>query len=188
MKKTMATLADGREIIYFDESDDACRALLDTRDLPDMSTSSKIRFDPLPREWAAIASHRQSRTHLPTNDDCPLCPSAQDRSTKVPSPPTTSSFSKTASPPSRAISPANWRASGIRSSHGRTVRITPCGAGVLLRKPRRGHRCDAAPPARANLHLPVCHPTHPARTRLCAPLPRTHLAQPVRRCTRRRTT
>jgi UDPglucose--hexose-1-phosphate uridylyltransferase len=85
MKKTVATLADGREIIYFDESDDTCRALMDTRDLPDMSTSSEIRFDPLRREWVVIASHRQSRTHLPTSDDCPLCPSTQDRPTEVPS-------------------------------------------------------------------------------------------------------
>jgi UDPglucose--hexose-1-phosphate uridylyltransferase len=85
MKKTPARLADGREIIYFDENDDACRELLDPRQLPEMATASEIRFDPVLREWVVISSHRQERTHLPPSDECPLCPSTPDRHTEIPS-------------------------------------------------------------------------------------------------------
>jgi UDPglucose--hexose-1-phosphate uridylyltransferase len=35
MKKTVTRLADGRELIYFDESDDAVHDLVDKRDLPE---------------------------------------------------------------------------------------------------------------------------------------------------------
>ena len=35
-------------------------------------------------EWVAIASHRQGRTHLPSADDCPLCPSRDGKHTEVP--------------------------------------------------------------------------------------------------------
>jgi UDPglucose--hexose-1-phosphate uridylyltransferase len=86
MKKTLGRLADGREIIYFDESDDAQRELLDGRRLAGSPTKSEIRFDPLLREWVVMASHRQGRTHLPSSDDCPLCPSTDDRYTEIPSP------------------------------------------------------------------------------------------------------
>ncbi|QUH01994.1 galactose-1-phosphate uridylyltransferase [Saccharopolyspora erythraea] len=85
MKKTYARLADGREIIYFDESDDARRRLLDSRDLVSTAPASEIRFDPLRREWVAMAAHRQGRTHLPPADDCPLCPSDADRRSEIPS-------------------------------------------------------------------------------------------------------
>lgn len=85
MKKTVSQLADGREIVYFDESDDAKRTLVDTRTLPPTSTAAQLRFDPVLREWVAIASHRQSRTHLPPSDECPLCPSTAGRHTEIPS-------------------------------------------------------------------------------------------------------
>jgi UDPglucose--hexose-1-phosphate uridylyltransferase len=84
MKKTVARLADGREIIYFDESDEAERKVLDPRALPPTATASEIRFDPILNEWVAIASHRQSRTHLPPSDECPLCPSANGMQTEIP--------------------------------------------------------------------------------------------------------
>jgi UDPglucose--hexose-1-phosphate uridylyltransferase len=35
-------------------------------------------------EWVAIAAHRQTRTHLPPSDECPLCPSTPERSTEIP--------------------------------------------------------------------------------------------------------
>jgi len=84
VKRTAARLADGRGIIYFDERDDAVRRLDDPRDLPAVSTSSQVRYDPLLGEWVAVASHRQGRTHLPPSDQCPLCPSTADRQTEVP--------------------------------------------------------------------------------------------------------
>lgn len=86
MKRTSTRLADGREIVYFDLDDDAERQLIDTRDLPETSTNSEIRYDPLLDEWVTIASHRQGRTHLPPADECPLCPSRDGRQTEIPSP------------------------------------------------------------------------------------------------------
>ncbi|HSK57012.1 MAG TPA: galactose-1-phosphate uridylyltransferase [Jiangellales bacterium] len=86
MKRTSTRLADGREIVYFDLSDDAERQLVDTRDLPETATTSEIRYDPLLDEWVTIASHRQGRTHLPPADECPLCPSRDGRQTEIPSP------------------------------------------------------------------------------------------------------
>src|SRR5215211_2318199 len=82
MKRTSTRLADGRELIYFD--DDASvnagvvRDLYDARDLPPQDHASELRYDPLLDEWVGIAAHRQNRTHLPPPDECPLCPPAPD--------------------------------------------------------------------------------------------------------------
>jgi UDPglucose--hexose-1-phosphate uridylyltransferase len=84
MKRTSIRLADDRELIYFDDHDDAVRALHDQRDLPPQQHHSELRFDPLLEEWVAIAAHRQDRTHLPPSDECPLCPSAPGRATEIP--------------------------------------------------------------------------------------------------------
>jgi UDPglucose--hexose-1-phosphate uridylyltransferase len=86
VKRTSSSLADGREIIYFDETDDAEHVLVDPRDLPETTTQSEIRHDAILDEWVAMASHRQGRTHLPPSDECPLCPSNQTRHTEIPSP------------------------------------------------------------------------------------------------------
>jgi UDPglucose--hexose-1-phosphate uridylyltransferase len=86
LKRTAARLADGREIIYFDENDDAVRVLHDSRDLPMTTTASEIRYDAVLDEWVGIASHRQGRTHLPPSHECPLCPSTPERATEIPSP------------------------------------------------------------------------------------------------------
>ncbi|MBX6357194.1 MAG: galactose-1-phosphate uridylyltransferase [Micromonosporaceae bacterium] len=84
MKRTAIRLADGRELIYFDERDDAVHAEVDRRQLPPPPPASELRYDPLTAEWVAIAAHRQTRTFLPPPDECPLCPSTPDRSTEVP--------------------------------------------------------------------------------------------------------
>ena len=84
MKRTSIQLADGRELIYFDERDDAVRDEIDRRDLPPQPTAGELRYDPLVDEWVAIAAHRQTRTFLPATSDCPLCPSTVDRSTEIP--------------------------------------------------------------------------------------------------------
>lgn len=84
MKTTYAVLADGRELIYFDERDDAVRELVDARPLEPVRPESRMRYDPLRDEWITIASHRQSRTYLPPADQCPLCPSRDGRLTEVP--------------------------------------------------------------------------------------------------------
>jgi UDPglucose--hexose-1-phosphate uridylyltransferase len=84
MRRTAARLADGRELIYFDERDDAVHPEVDRRDLPPPPPASELRHDPLTGEWVAIAAHRQTRTFLPPSDECPLCPSTPERSTEVP--------------------------------------------------------------------------------------------------------
>jgi UDPglucose--hexose-1-phosphate uridylyltransferase len=84
MKRTSIRLADGRELIYFDEHDDTARAEVDRRDLPPLPPASELRYDPLLDEWVAIATHRQTRTFLPAADECPLCPSTPERSTEIP--------------------------------------------------------------------------------------------------------
>ena len=92
--KSSTRLADGREIVYFDESPGLGRDLVpDTRNLPPRppgpplpsgSPESGIRWDPLAGEWVVIAAARQDRTFLPPPDQCPLDPSAPGRPTEVP--------------------------------------------------------------------------------------------------------
>ncbi|HEY5853952.1 MAG TPA: galactose-1-phosphate uridylyltransferase [Aldersonia sp.] len=76
-------MADGREILYFD-AEPTARDAIDTRDLPVTTTNSQTRYDVLLDEWVVIASHRQTRTFLPPADQCPLCPSTDERATEVP--------------------------------------------------------------------------------------------------------
>jgi UDPglucose--hexose-1-phosphate uridylyltransferase len=77
-------LADGRELLYYDEQPGVDRSAADRRDLPATATSSQIRWDPLFRDWSVIAGHRQTRTYRPPTSDCPLCPSRDDRLTEIP--------------------------------------------------------------------------------------------------------
>ncbi|RAY10925.1 galactose-1-phosphate uridylyltransferase [Actinomadura craniellae] len=83
MHRTTGRLADGREIIYYDEAAPRVPPA-DPRELPPAAAATDLRFDPLLREWVAITAHRQDRTHLPPPDLCPLCPSAPGRPTEIP--------------------------------------------------------------------------------------------------------
>lgn len=85
LHRTAIWLADGRELIYFDESAGIDRSAPDTRDLPAVEHHSEARFDALAGEWVAIAGHRQSRTYHPPADQCPLCPSTQGHASEIPS-------------------------------------------------------------------------------------------------------
>jgi UDPglucose--hexose-1-phosphate uridylyltransferase len=101
--KASARLADGREIVYFDEAPGLDRALArDTRPLlprppgppgppapagPAVllgSPEQGIRWDSLAGEWVVIAAARQDRTFLPPAEACPLDPSAPGRPTEIP--------------------------------------------------------------------------------------------------------
>ena len=86
VKRTTARLSDGREILYFDASDDAVRVLVDPRELPRSVSFSESRYDPVLDEWVGIAGHRQGRTFLPPTDQCPLCPSRPGLHSEIPSP------------------------------------------------------------------------------------------------------
>jgi UDPglucose--hexose-1-phosphate uridylyltransferase len=101
--KASARLADGREIVYYDEAPDLGRALArDTRPLTPLAPGPPgpptpvgsgellglpeqgIRWDALAGEWVVIAAARQDRTFLPAADQCPLDPSAPGRPTEIP--------------------------------------------------------------------------------------------------------
>jgi UDPglucose--hexose-1-phosphate uridylyltransferase len=84
VKKSLARLADGREIVYFDESGDTVRSTPDARDLPAFRPFPTVRYDALLDEWVGLADHRQDRTYLPPDDQCPLCPSTAERPTEIP--------------------------------------------------------------------------------------------------------
>jgi len=83
VRKTADRLADGRELLYFDDSEpflsgDVTRCTLDTRPLgPASGGGSQLRYDVLTDEWVAIASYRNERTFLPPADECPLCPTGR---------------------------------------------------------------------------------------------------------------
>ena len=87
VRRTRTTLADGRELIYFDDSapyvsGGATRRLDDPRPLPDRFAAApadaprgpQMRFDVLTGEWIPMATHRMNRTHLPPADANPLAP------------------------------------------------------------------------------------------------------------------
>jgi UDPglucose--hexose-1-phosphate uridylyltransferase len=84
--KTSTRLADGRELLFYDERADRNRDQQDMRDLRPTSTSSELRYDSLLDEWVIVAAHRQSRTHLPPAELCPLCPTTPTHQTEIPAP------------------------------------------------------------------------------------------------------
>ena len=80
-------LADGREIIYFDDADSTLgpdRAA-DSRDLPERPATASMRQDPLTGEWVSIAAARQSRVFLPPAHLDPLAPQTETNPSEVPS-------------------------------------------------------------------------------------------------------
>jgi UDPglucose--hexose-1-phosphate uridylyltransferase len=84
VRRTRSTLADGREILWYDADDAPERTALDTRDLDPRGAAPDLRYDALRQDWVSVAADRSSRTFLPAADDCPLCPSRDGRTTEVP--------------------------------------------------------------------------------------------------------
>lgn len=82
-----ASLADGRTLRYYGPRAAQQAAFADTRDLPAVEVHVELRPDPwLGGDPVMLAGHRQSRTFLPQDDACPLCPSRPGRATEVPAP------------------------------------------------------------------------------------------------------
>jgi UDPglucose--hexose-1-phosphate uridylyltransferase len=83
VRRTSGLLADGREIIYFDDTEpylsgQASRLTPDTRPLePADPGHSQLRYDVLTGDWVTIASHRNVRTFMPPADECPLDPTGR---------------------------------------------------------------------------------------------------------------
>ena len=79
VRRTSTTLADGRELIYFDDSEPylsgaQSRDVVDERPLVERPVAATMRLDALTGDWVSIADHRQDRTFLPPAEECPLCP------------------------------------------------------------------------------------------------------------------
>lgn len=85
---TSTRLSDGRELIYFDDAGTtvsrAAQLITDHRSLPPRGEPGEVRFDALTNEWVAVAAHRQTRTHLPPADQCPICPTTGNNPSEIP--------------------------------------------------------------------------------------------------------
>lgn len=80
----LSVLADGRELRYYDDRPGERTAPADRRPAEPRQPVSELRLDRMLDEWVVVAAHRQARTHLPSTDDCPLCPSTPTQLTEVP--------------------------------------------------------------------------------------------------------
>ncbi|MCU1584901.1 MAG: galT [Microbacteriaceae bacterium] len=80
-------LADGRELIYFDDADTtlAPDRLPDGRHLDPRPPTATMRQDPLTGEWVSIAAARQNRVFLPPADQDPLAPASESNPSEIPS-------------------------------------------------------------------------------------------------------
>jgi UDPglucose--hexose-1-phosphate uridylyltransferase len=87
-RRTATTLADGRELFYFDDPATQVdrTGIVDKRVLPPSHPSSTMRLDRILDEWVTIAGHRQTRTYLPPDNECPLCPSTDEHLSEIPAP------------------------------------------------------------------------------------------------------
>ena len=81
-----AALADGRELIYFDDEGTALsdNRRPDTRDLDPRAATAEMRLDALTGDWVSIASHRNKRAFLPPANACPLCPTTESNPSELP--------------------------------------------------------------------------------------------------------
>lgn len=84
--KRPTTLADGRELIYFDDIDStlAPERAADARHLDPRPDTAVMRQDVLTGEWISIAAARQNRVFLPPADQDPLAPTTAHNPSEVP--------------------------------------------------------------------------------------------------------
>ncbi len=80
-------LADGRELIYFDDADTRLPAerAIDERELAPRPATAEMRQDPLTGEWISIAAARQHRVVLPPAELDPLSPQSPGNPSEIPS-------------------------------------------------------------------------------------------------------
>ena len=82
-----STLADGRELLYFDDADTTlppARAV-DERELAPRPATAEMRQDPLSGDWISIAAARQHRVVLPPAELDPLAPQSPGNPSEIPS-------------------------------------------------------------------------------------------------------
>ncbi|MFE6558387.1 galactose-1-phosphate uridylyltransferase [Nocardioides sp. NPDC057767] len=85
--KQVHTLADGRELIYFDDPGSTLPAerASDGRELPPRPSTAQMRQDVLTGEWVTVAAARQTRVMLPPAHLDPLSPQTPDNPSEIPS-------------------------------------------------------------------------------------------------------
>jgi len=84
--KRMHALADGRELIYFDDSDTKLPPDRgpDLRELGARPPTAEMRQDPLTGEWISIAAQRQNRVVMPSAGLDPLAPQSAGNPSEIP--------------------------------------------------------------------------------------------------------
>lgn len=84
---TRATLADGRDLLFFALPGHRPAPVEDRRPLPRRDPDqSQLRFDRSTGQWVIVAALRQDRTYKPPADQCPLCPGPTGLTSEVPAP------------------------------------------------------------------------------------------------------
>ncbi|WP_394160535.1 galactose-1-phosphate uridylyltransferase [Galactobacter valiniphilus] len=79
-------LADGRELLYFDDAGSALPATRrpDERQLDPRPATNTMRRDPLSGDWITVAAARQGRAFLPPAELDPLAPQSPDNPSEIP--------------------------------------------------------------------------------------------------------
>ncbi|MGW9111988.1 galactose-1-phosphate uridylyltransferase [Microbacterium sp. NPDC055683] len=85
--KRVSRLADGRELIYFDDAGTALPAerRIDERELGPRPDTATMRRDVLTGDWISVAAARQNRAFLPPAELDPLAPQTPANPSEVPS-------------------------------------------------------------------------------------------------------
>ncbi|MHA6670046.1 galactose-1-phosphate uridylyltransferase [Homoserinimonas sp. A447] len=84
--KHVTKLADGRDLIYFDDADTTLprERAADARTLDARPETATMRQDVLTGEWVSLASARQNRAFLPPADQDPLAPATPTNPSEIP--------------------------------------------------------------------------------------------------------
>lgn len=81
-------LSDGRVMLYFSDHGTASAPdnAVDRRDPFPRPRHPEMRYDSLTGEWISVAADRNQRAHLPSTDQCPLCPQTEANLSEIPHP------------------------------------------------------------------------------------------------------
>ncbi|BDZ49219.1 hypothetical protein GCM10025867_14600 [Frondihabitans sucicola] len=105
--KRPTTLADGRELIYFDDADTTLppERKPDLRELEPRPETATMRQDVLTGEWVSIAASRQNRVVLPPAEFDPLAPASETNPSEIPDDYDVAVFENRSPPSARSFRP-----------------------------------------------------------------------------------